>query len=122
LTSGWEGREGRKAKQIPQAGEHNENLRLKAKLDSVFAGQTFDAKPWDPITSNDPQLMRREAYALIRQEKIREALALVEKALVLDPYYPAQERLRRHLRSIVDEDKPDCTVGTPDSGSLPGAP
>jgi hypothetical protein len=119
LTTGWEGREGRKAKQTPQPGEHNEDLRLKAKLDSIFAGQTFAATPWNPLNSNDPLLMRREAYALLRQEKIREALILVERALVLDPYHPVQEQLRRRLRNIVDQDQPNGTVDTPNSDPLP---
>jgi hypothetical protein len=47
--------------------------------------------------------MRREAYERIRQGENREALTLVEQALALDPYHPAQEQARAGLRRGINQ-------------------
>lgn len=97
LTTGWGGKGARGAAQQPEPGVHYEDLFLRAKLNRAFRDAPVEATRWSLETCGDPHLLRKAAYDLADRGNPWDALDLLNRAMAIDPWQPAQHELRHEL-------------------------
>jgi hypothetical protein len=97
LSTGWGGKHDRTLKHIPSPETHHVDMQLRETLDRVFDIDHPAAATWSPPPNENPHLLRREAYTLMRSGNRSAALNRVNRAIALDPYHPIQHQVRNEL-------------------------
>ena len=98
LSTGQDGKDFRSRPHAPTPGVHHEDFQLRETLDRVFGERGVNSPAVAPAPRDNPHLLRREAYALLRAGDSVTALDRLNQAIALDPYHPMQHQLRKELQ------------------------
>jgi hypothetical protein len=97
LTTGRDGKDFRSLPHTPTPGVHYEDRQLRETLDRVFGASEADLSIVAPLPQDNPHLLRREAYTLLRAGDRVNALDRLNRAIAVAPYHPMQHQVRREL-------------------------
>ena len=97
LTTGWGGRGDRLPPTAWDPEKHIEDTMLRDRMNEAFSDWNPIVRPWDPLESSDPELMRVAALEAHDRGETDRALEFLARAMALDPYHPRQQVLRREL-------------------------